>query len=185
MKLTLVRHGETEENVRDILQGQLPGHLTEKGREQARITAEKLKDEKFDAVYSSDLQRCLDTAEIIRMYHADTPFFTDELLRERYGGSMQGHPLAEERAMFRKEDWYTHKLPGEGESWEDVKIRQIPFLNKLFASYPQGSVLVIAHGGSVRGIRSVLEGRALADIDGEDTPNAGIWRVEMTEHIDG
>ena len=43
MKLTLIRHGETEENVQGIIQGQMPGHLTEKGKRQAQEVAEDLK----------------------------------------------------------------------------------------------------------------------------------------------
>jgi broad specificity phosphatase PhoE len=183
MKLTLVRHGETEENAQDILQGQIPGHLNEKGKEQAQVTAENLRHERFDAIYCSDLQRCLDTAEIIRAYHPDTPFYTEVLLRERYGGSLQGRPLAEETAMFGREEWYTHKLPGGGESWEDVRTRQVPVLNKLLEQYPDGSVLIVAHGGSVRGIRSLLEHRSLAEIDAEETPNAGVWHEDMQEPV--
>jgi alpha-ribazole phosphatase len=53
----LVRHGETEWNVKKITQGQSESYLTEKGVEQAKETAEKLKDVKFDAIFSSDLNR--------------------------------------------------------------------------------------------------------------------------------
>jgi len=185
MKLTLVRHGQTEENAAGIIQGQLPGHLTEKGKEQARAVAEQLKDEDFDAIYCSDLQRCLDTAEPIRAFHPDVPFITETLLRERKGGDLEGHPAVGEYADYTRPDWYTHRLPGGGESWEDVRTRQSSLLNNMFERYPEGSVLLITHGGPLHGIRSLLEGRTLADIDTEETPNAGVWYEEMTELLHG
>ena len=180
MKLTLVRHGETVENVENIIQGQLPGHLTEKGRAQAEAAAEQLKHEHFDAIYCSDQQRCLDTVEPIRARHPDAQFHTHELLRERKGGSLEGRPLSELPVSYGTPEWYSYRLPDGGESWEDVRARQIALLNELYTKYPNGSVLLVTHGGPVRGIRSLLEHRTLADIDTEGTPNAGIWHETMT-----
>jgi len=185
MKITLVRHGETEENVRGIIQGQQPGHLTERGREQAFAAAGKLKGRHFDAIYCSDLQRCLDTAEPIRQAFPDVPFVIDRQLRERYGGNFEGQPLELLEPHRVSGDWYSFRLPGGGESWDDTRLRQVPFLNQLFEKYPKGSVLVISHGGPVRGIRSLLEGRSLEDIDAEGTPNAGIWEETMTGPLHG
>ena len=67
MKLIIARHGETEENKKGILQGHLPGKLTELGIEQSKKLALRLKNEKIDAIYSSDLARASNTAkEIIK-----------------------------------------------------------------------------------------------------------------------
>lgn len=65
--LYLARHGETEENVAQILQGLMPGHLTARGREQAAELRDKLvaAHTAFDVMLTSDLQRALDTANII------------------------------------------------------------------------------------------------------------------------
>jgi broad specificity phosphatase PhoE len=183
MRLTLVRHGETEENVQGVIQGQLPGKLTESGKVQAKQAAEKLRGRHFDAIYSSDLQRCLDTSEPIRHYYPDVIFITDTLLRERRGGSLEGTVAQDEIIYTKESDWFSHRLPGGGESWEDVKARQIPFLNRLLEEYPDGDVLVISHGGPVRGIRSILEGKTLAEIYEEGTPNAGVWEEIMTERL--
>ena len=62
MKLIIVRHGETIENQAKILQGHLPGTLSNKGIEQAKTIALNLKQEKIAAIYSSDLARAADTA---------------------------------------------------------------------------------------------------------------------------
>jgi len=56
-RLIFVRHGETEENKAKIVQGQKHGKLSEEGLEQAKKVAERLKDEKIDFIYSSDLDR--------------------------------------------------------------------------------------------------------------------------------
>ena len=83
MRLILTRHGETEENVAGISQGQLlPGKLTDKGIEQAKKLASRLKDEKVDAIYSSDLARSADTAKIIAKYHSKVKFHLAKELRE-------------------------------------------------------------------------------------------------------
>lgn len=183
MKLTLVRHGQTIENTRGIIQGQLPGHLTEKGKHQAQAAADKLKGRKFDAIYCSDLQRCIDTAEPIRREFPDTPFFTDTQLRERSGGKYEGRrPVLFLLVHKLRGDVDSIRMPG-GESWEDVRTRVKPFLNELFKSYSEGSVLIITHGGPVRGIRSLLEGRSLEDVYKDGTPNAGIWEETMTEPL--
>ena len=65
MKLIITRHGETEENKAGIIQGHLPGHLSEAGIEQAKKVAFRLKDEKINFIYSSDLDRAADTAKEI------------------------------------------------------------------------------------------------------------------------
>lgn len=183
MKLTLVRHGETEENVQGVIQGQQPGHLSGRGKQQAVELAGMLKGLRFDAIYCSDLQRCLDTAEPIRWVMPYVPFFTDILLRERSGGSLEGQSLSLVEVHKTIGDWYTYKMPGGGESWEDARTRQVTFLNKVFELYPEGSILIISHGGPVRGMRSLLEGKTLAEVDAEGTPNAGIWELVMTELV--
>lgn len=183
MNLTLVRHGETEENVLDIIQGQLPGHLTERGKQQAREAAEKLHGRHFDAIYCSDQKRCLDTSIPFRELFPEVPFITDKLLRERDGGELEGKPTSVLDEHKELGDWYTYRLPGGGESWEDVRLRQIVLIRKLLELYPQGSVLIITHRGPVQGIRSLLEGRTLEQVDAEGTPNAGIWEEHMPEPV--
>lgn len=95
MKLIITRHGETEENRAGILQGHLPGTLTDKGITQAKKLAQRLKDEKIDHIYSSDLARAADTAELIAEYHPNTPLDMIEELRERDAGELEGTDIAD------------------------------------------------------------------------------------------
>ena len=67
--IILVRHGETVDNARQIMQGQTQGELNDKGRDQARQVAERLACEQLDAVVASDLHRAVQTAEIIAAPH--------------------------------------------------------------------------------------------------------------------
>ena len=71
-KLIIVRHGETEENAKRITQGHLNSQLSEKGKEQAQKLALRLKDEKIDCCYSSDLDRCMNTAKKIIELHSNS-----------------------------------------------------------------------------------------------------------------
>ena len=73
MRIILVRHGETEDNKKRIIQGHLPGKLSDKGIEQARKVANRLKNEKVDYIFSSDLDRAKSTAEEIAKFHQEKP----------------------------------------------------------------------------------------------------------------
>ena len=70
--LLLTRHGETIENQRHVLQGQLPGTLSPLGKEQAVVLAEQLKQEPLDVIVCSDLARSYDTAKVVAGYHGNS-----------------------------------------------------------------------------------------------------------------
>ena len=84
-----MRHGETEDNVNQIMQGQTQGRLTERGVEQAHEVAERMRREHIDAFFASDLRRSIDTCRIIAEPHGK-PIETTPLLRERDWGGFTG-----------------------------------------------------------------------------------------------
>lgn len=90
MRIYIVRHGETIENKNGIIQGHLDGQLSKTGIEQAKSTAECLKKEPIDYIYSSDLKRAADTASYIAVHHPNAVITLTEELRERYWGDFQG-----------------------------------------------------------------------------------------------
>ena len=98
--LFLVRHGETEDNVRQIMQGQSQGRLTLHGVEQAETLARQLADEPIDAFLSSDLRRAVDTAAILAAPH-HLPVETTPLLRERDWGDFTGRSITD----LKDEPW--------------------------------------------------------------------------------
>ena len=134
--ILLVRHGETIDNARQIMQGQTQGDLNEKGREQARQVAERLSADPIDAVVASDLRRAIQTAEIIAAPH-NLVVKTTELLRERDWGSFTGRYIPD----LRGETW-----PDDIESEEVLLQRALAFLQYITTTYPDKRVVAVGHG---------------------------------------
>lgn len=132
----LVRHGETVDNARQIMQGQTQGELNEKGREQALQVAERLASEPIDAVVASDLQRAIQTAEIIAAPH-HLPVVTTPLLRERDWGDFTGRFIPE----LKGKAW-----PDNIESEEALLSRARTLLIYITATYPGKRVVAVGHG---------------------------------------
>lgn len=152
----VVRHGETAWNAEARIQGHTDVPLTEKGIEQARLAAARLKDEHFDAVYASDLSRAFVTGEIIAAPHA-LEVIPTPLLREANLGDWQGQTLAEIAERFPdqyeeyRKDTIGHRPPG-AERLEDVIARCRQFLTMATQTHPTAKLAIAAHGGSVRGL---------------------------------
>jgi probable phosphoglycerate mutase len=134
--ILLVRHGETVDNARQIMQGQTQGELNEQGREQALKVAERLSSEPIDAVVASDLHRAIQTAEYIAMPHG-LPVTTTKLLRERDWGSFTGRFIPD----LRGEVW-----PDDIESENTLLERARSFLIYITTTYPDKRVVAVGHG---------------------------------------
>lgn len=132
----LIRHGETVDNARQIMQGQTQGELNERGREQALLVAERLSTEAIDAIIASDLHRAIQTAEIIAKPHG-LPVVTTPLLRERDWGSFTGRFVP----SLHGEPW-----PDDIESEATLLQRAHDFLQKITANYPGKRVVAVGHG---------------------------------------
>lgn len=132
----LVRHGETVDNARQVMQGQTHGCLNERGREQARQVAERLANEPLDVIVASDLQRAVQTAAIISEPHG-LSVTTTPLLRERDWGSFTGRFIPD----LRGEVW-----PDDIESEEALLARARSFLLYIVTTYPGQRVLAVGHG---------------------------------------
>ena len=132
----LVRHGETVDNARQIMQGQTQGCLNEKGREQALQVAQRLADEQIDAVVASDLNRAIQTAEYISALHG-LAVKTTPLLRERDWGGFTGRFIPD----LKGEVW-----PDDIESEETLLLRARAFLLYITTTYPGKRVVAVGHG---------------------------------------
>jgi len=151
MRLILVRHGETEGNVRKHNQGQQHGELTKRGIEQAKRTALRLKDTKIDKIYVSDLKRAVDTAAEIIKFHPKTEVTYEPALREQCHGIYEGSPYgtigkAAEKAGVKKH----HFKPEGGESVVELQERITTFLHKIIHKHKNETVLIVSHGGTIR-----------------------------------
>ena len=149
IELILSRHGETLENQQHILQGQLPGTLSPLGKAQAENLAEILKDERLDAVVSSDLARSYETALAVAKRHGLTPHQTP-LLREMDWGVYTGQRLDDV-------DWLN--LPPSVESVEALYQRATDFIRYLQDNFPDRRIIAIGHGAFIRAIITYLEGK--------------------------
>lgn len=155
MEIYIIRHGETNWNVEGKIQGQTNSSLTQKGIDQARLTAEKLKNIFFTAMYSSDLERARKTAEMLASRHSRLEINEDVRLRERKFGYLEGigheefktnHP--DIYAKFRSND-PEYRIP-EGESKNDLARRATDFFNDLVKRHAKDeTMLVVTHGGII------------------------------------
>ncbi len=150
--LYIVRHGETEWNVKKIIQGHEDIPLNKKGEVQAKELSKKLRHIKFDAVFSSDLIRAKKTAEII-ILEKKLAVQTTKALQERYFGKYQGRSFAVNNEMLRLINnlkMVTGRGAKEVESDEMIISRLITFLREVAVTYAGKKVLVVSHGGPIR-----------------------------------
>ena len=158
--LLLVRHGETDWNRHGRWQGGSDTQLNDLGREQARALAEEL-DGEIDVLYSSDLARARETAEIVAA-KLGLEVRLDPRLRERGFGSWEGLTTTEIEERFA--DAHRRWLAGEGagaddaEAFEDFSARVEDFLSDVLRLHPGEEVLVVSHGGSIRVIHALAAG---------------------------
>jgi 2,3-bisphosphoglycerate-dependent phosphoglycerate mutase len=157
--LLLVRHGETDWNADGRLQGHTDRPLSDYGRRQAQKLAEELEGEEIDAIYSSDLARARETAEIVGR-RLGLPVELDPDLREKDWGTWEGLTSAER-----------DRVELVGESTEAHQERILRALGRISERQPgDGRVLVVTHGGSMRRVQVAAMGMALPVVE-----NCGRW----------
>ncbi|MHB9026071.1 MAG: histidine phosphatase family protein [Armatimonadota bacterium] len=152
----LVRHGETDWNVEGRFQGQQDPPLNETGRQQARHAARALAEMPLAAVYTSDLRRSVETAEIIAQPHGLAPV-PDCRLREVCFGDWEGLVVADVAQRFPEvlANWRADSLrirPPGGETIEDLYRRAVAVLPGMIERNPEGTVAIVAHGGPLRAL---------------------------------
>ena len=147
MKLYLVRHGETQSNSEKIIQGQADTNLNNIGRQQARNLASVLKKENITKIYSSDLSRAKETAEIINEQLKVEMFLTSQL-RELDMGNWEGKSFLEIQKTPHFEYWMLKPTKLDevrgGEKLIDLRNRIEKFM--LNVKNENGNILVVTHG---------------------------------------
>ena len=169
MKLILVRHGETIENVNNIWQGQGTGRLSKNGMNQAKKLALRLKDEKIDCIFSSDQDRTLTTVKEIAQFH-DVPLIATDKLRERFLGSLQGQ---------KKDPKLLEEKRNELETFEAMEKRSMDLLNSIIKSKKYNSILFAAHKGINRSLESGMFNLNRDEI--KIPPNAAVSIFEIKQ----
>lgn len=147
----IVRHGESEWNVKGLIQGQSDSLLTIEGEKQALLLSKELKNIMFDAIYSSDLVRAKRTADILAIKR-NLSIQTSKALLERNFGQLEGKSgkhikiLAELQKRADKIKFKTFGI----ESDEKIVSRMFTFLREIAVAYLGKTVLVVTHGSLVR-----------------------------------
>ncbi len=173
--LVLVRHGQSEWNLKNLFTGWRDVDLTELGREEAKAGAEKLKARgiKLDIAFTSALKRAQKTNDIILDTLGQTGLKTirDQALNERDYGDLSGLNKDDARAKWGEEQvhiWrrsYDIQPPG-GESLKDTGARVWPYYMHVMQPHVlRGeTVLIAAHGNSLRALIMALEGKSGEEI---------------------
>lgn len=142
-RIVLLRHGQTDWNFTRRIQGSSDIPLNDVGREQARAAAATLEKEEWDAIYSSPLSRAFDTARIVAAeLSLDRPVPLPGMVERGYGLA-EGLTRAEMLAAFPD-----GVVPGR-ETDEELSRRVLPALDEVASRHPDGSILVVTHGGVI------------------------------------
>ncbi|MGP1667006.1 MAG: histidine phosphatase family protein [Rhodanobacter sp.] len=176
--IELLRHGDTGQR---SYRGQTDDPLTELGWGQLRAAVAW---REWDVVVSSTLQRCaLFAAELA--HSRKLPLHLDARLVEYHFGAWQGVPietLAEQHGEALGRFWadpMAHPPPG-AETLAEFRDRLAAALNGIVAEWPGQRVLVVTHGGAIRLLRCVAEGRSFGDMASIEVPHASLhplpWR---------
>jgi probable phosphoglycerate mutase len=154
-RIVLIRHGETAWNAERRLQGHIDIALNDEGERQAAALAGALADERFDAIFASDLKRAHQTAEAVARQHG-LAVINDGALRERCYGGFEGLLYAEIEQRFPAEfaAWQARDVdavmpPGarSAESFRQFYQRAIGAILALAQAHPGKSLALVAHGG--------------------------------------
>jgi broad specificity phosphatase PhoE len=201
-RVFMVRHGDTVLSAEDRFAGVTDVELSEKGREEARRLAERLKGEKISALYASPLGRTVETARILAAPH-DLEVQTCDGFREISHGHWEGMKRHEVEEKFPEEmaEWekdpYTF-APSGGESGLAVTARALPALIALVRQHPGENILIVSHKATIRLLLSSLLGfdprryrdnldqkpAALNIVDFRDPTRARLTLFNDTSHYD-
>jgi len=149
--ILLIRHGQTDYNLARRWQGHLDIPLNDTGRRQAHLLAIRLSKVPIQAVYTSDLARARETAELVAQLHDLAPI-ANIAFRERYAGQFQGLTF-EELTNNHAETWRRVRLenatPPGGESLFQVAERAIPAYQAIVEGHKDQYVVIVSHGGTL------------------------------------
>lgn len=189
LEIYFVRHGQTEWNLKGMLQGKKNSPLTEKGKSQAVKLGEALKDVEFEGIYASPMVRASLTAEIIKG-DRDQALYTVPELREMSFGDMEGltkkeferlHPVQYKNLW---EDAVVYDPAAfNGETFAEVDARVMEGLEHLVKSHPGGGkILVVSHGMTLKNIVTHVLGHGLEDYWNDPVPeNTSLTIVSYKE----
>ena len=181
-RIIMVRHGQSESNVKKTFTGQLDAQLTEDGREQARRMARYLDQYQIDKIYASSLQRAVETAQAIAL-RQNCPMEKRDELMEINSGLWQGLTFEEIAEKYPQTYgvWRTDigkATPEGGETCEELYNRVTAFFKKVL-EIPEETICLVCHATPIRMMESYIRCDA---VDGAQkipwVPNASVTVYE-------
>jgi probable phosphoglycerate mutase len=182
--IVLIRHGETAWNAERRLQGHLDVDLNETGLRQAQLMAQALRDERFDALYCSDLSRARKTAAPLVAAQGLAPL-VDRAWRERCYGAFEGHSYDEIGTLFpeayaamraRTKDYRYPQGAHTAETLQEFAARSVGALMHAIGSGAR-RIAIVTHGGVLDCINHHARGIDLSQPRDFEIPNTGINRL--------
>ena len=189
LKLYIVRHGETEWNVIKRFQGQLNTPLTEKGMEKLKETGKNLENVLFEEVYTSELERTVNSAEIILNENRGYKNKKMELkklaeLNEVHFGVWQGLKYEEVFLKYPEEaNNYFYNVKNykaenvEAENLKDALERFLRGINKILDNHKSGNILIVTHGTVFEMFINYVGNSSIFDIDERTLMGNGDYKI--------
>lgn len=156
MNIYITRHGETEWNTQDRMQGWKNSNLTELGKKQAAGLRDRLKDIKIDVIYSSTLKRAHDTAKILKG-NKNVDIILSDNLKEMSFGKWEGMTFNDIKSNLEYKDEYynLYNMPEKyktfgGENIDKVSNRISTLLDKIINEKKYDDILIVTHGMTLK-----------------------------------
>ena len=192
--LVLVRHGQSEWNAKNLFTGWKDPGLTDQGVAEARNAGRLILEQniRFDLMYTSMLSRAQKTGDIIlgALNHKEVPIVKNEALNERDYGSLAGLNKDDARKQWGEEQVHIWRRsfdtpPPDGESLKDTADRVLPYFEaEIMPKVISGSsILIAAHGNSLRALIMKLDSISSEDIVKLEIPTGAPIQYEFT--LDG
>jgi 2,3-bisphosphoglycerate-dependent phosphoglycerate mutase len=182
VKIVFETHAWSTDNDRGVATGWLPGQLSNRGRALARELGARRRDDGLSAVFTSDLRRAAETAELA-FTGSGVPILADWRLRECDYGQLNGAASAQVHADRRRH--LTNPYP-DGESWEQAIDRAAGFLRDVPTRWAGKRVLVIGHVATRWSLDHCIDGVRLEDLIDADFGWREGWEYRLDHtHLDG
>lgn len=185
-RFILVRHGQIRQHKEKIFLGQTDVPLSETGREQAIDAADTVEslDIQTDKIYSSDLLRASQTAQIIRLGADIDDLILEPGLREMNLGPWDGKFISEIKAEMPEEyekrgrNLMTYKMGHGSENFYDLQYRVCRILAEILKKDKNKDIVIVAHSGVLRVIENNLHGKDVSD-DWDKMDNGQVREIEL------
>ena len=189
--LVLVRHGQSEWNAKNLFTGWKDPGLTDQGVAEAKNAGRLILEQniRFDLMYTSMLSRAQKTGDIILgvLNHKEVPIVKNEALNERHYGSLAGLNKDDARKQWGEEQVHIWRRsfdipPPDGESLKDTADRVLPYFEaEIMPKIISGSsILIAAHGNSLRALIMKLDSISSEDIVKLEIPTGAPIQYEFT-----